>query len=65
MTAENNFNVKPLTNIAYVAPANPSGEQPGPIIAGINANPAQKEDEPKQTIDDNGEDMQHVIDYRA
>ena len=44
MTAENNFNVKPLTNIAYVAPANPSGEQAGNKRR-YKRKPAQKEDD--------------------
>lgn len=66
MTADNNFNVKPLTNVPYVAPANPSGEQP----RRRQQQHKQKTTDPQadnltQTINDDGEDMRHVIDYRA
>jgi hypothetical protein len=66
MAAENNFNVKPLTNVPFVAPANPSGEQP-----------ARKQQQHKQRTtdpqaddltpidDDDGKDLRHVIDYQA
>jgi hypothetical protein len=66
MTSESNFNVKPLTNVPYVAPANPSGEQPGRRQRPYKRKPENhQEDDPKQTDDDNGEDMRHVIDYQA
>ena len=66
MAAENNFNVKPLTTVPYVAPANPSGEQPARRQRPYKRKPANPQaDDTTQTDDDNGEDMRHVIDYRA
>ena len=66
MTAENNFNVKPLTNIPYVAPTNPSGEQPGRKQRQYKRKPADPQaDDPTQIAEDDSEDMRHVIDYRA
>ncbi len=65
MTAENNFNVKPLTNVSYVAPANPSGEQPGHNNRKFKRKPAQSQDEDSTQAADDGDDIQHVIDYCA
>jgi hypothetical protein len=65
MTAENNFNIKPLTNISYVAPANPSGEQPARKNRQFKRKPEDPQADESQNVDDDGEDMQHVIDYCA
>ena len=66
MTAENNLNVKPLTNLHYVAPTSPSGEQPARKQRPYKRKPAgpQAED-PTQAGDDDSENTRHVIDYRA
>ena len=66
MAAENNFNVKPLTNVPFVAPANPSGEQPARKYRPYKRKPETPQaDDSTQTADDDSEDMRHVIDYRA
>jgi hypothetical protein len=65
MTAENNFNVKPLTNVPYVTPANSSGEQPARKQQHKRKPPDPQADDPAQIVDDDGEDLRHVIDYRA
>jgi hypothetical protein len=66
MTAENNFNVKPLTNVPYIAPTNPSGEQPAHKQQQHRRKPEDPQvDQPTQIDDDDGEDLRHVINYRA
>ena len=66
MTTENNFNVKPLTNVPFVAPTNPSGEQPARRQRPYKRKPEDPNaDDSTKTDDDDGEDMRHVIDYRA
>ena len=66
MTPENTYNVKPLTNLHYVAPANPSGEQPGRNKRRYKRSSIAKQPEkPEEIIDDDGDDTLHVIDYCA
>ncbi|MDO8303886.1 MAG: hypothetical protein Q7T18_11650 [Sedimentisphaerales bacterium] len=66
MTAENNLNIKPLTPLLYVAPTNKSDEQPGRNNRRYKqraTNPLVEESE--KTINDDGDDTLHVIDYCA
>jgi hypothetical protein len=68
MTPENTYNVKPLTSLHYVAPANPSGEQPGRNSrrykrAVVNEQP--EPEKPEEASDDGGSETLHVIDYCA
>jgi hypothetical protein len=66
MTAENNFNVKPLTSPHYVTPTNQSGEQAGRNSRRYKRkSAAQQPEELEETANDNGDDMTHVIDYCA
>jgi hypothetical protein len=65
MSADNNFNVKPLTNVPFVAPANPSGEQPARKQQHKRKPTDPQTDNLAQIDDDDGEDLRHVIDYRA
>lgn len=64
MAAENNFNIKPLTNVSYVSPASPSGEQSNRKNRRFKNKPTDPEIDDSEAGDD-GEDMHHVIDYRA
>ncbi len=63
MTADNNFNVKPLTNLHYVAPTSKSDQQPDRSKQRYKRKPANQQAEDND--DDNGTDTLHVIDYRA
>ena len=66
MTPENTYNVKPLTNLHYVAPTNPSGEHPGRNRRRYKRSPAdQQAEKTEENIDDDGDNTLHVIDYCA
>jgi hypothetical protein len=66
MTAENDFTVKPLTNLHYVAPTNKSDEQSDHNNRRYKRKPADPQIEgSEETTNDNGDDSLHVIDYCA
>jgi hypothetical protein len=63
MTTDNDLNVKPLTNLHYVAPTNKSDQQPDRSKQRYKRKPADQKTEDNN--DDNGTDTLHVIDYCA
>ncbi len=66
MTAENNFTVKPLTNLHYVAPTNKSDEQPERNNRRYKRKMADQQiEESEETTYDYGVDTLLVIDFRA
>lgn len=66
MTADNDLNIKPLTNLQYVVPTSQAGENQGQNKRkASDRKPKKLQEEIGEDIDESGDGTLHVIDYRA